>query len=327
MTQTAQIAVVGKTAPKKRTFLLDLLVRLWKEKPLGTAGGIITLLFFIVGIFAPLIAPHGLNESFPGEYLKPSSWQFWLGTDNLGRDMLSRIIYGARISMMVGLFGMAISTAISTTIGMLCGFFGGTFDLIVQRVVDAWMCFPMLIILITIMSILGGGLSQIVIVLGVVWGIGGSRIVRSAVIGIKSNVYVEAARSIGCSTPKMLAQHILPNVTAPIIILFTTGMPALILTEASLSFLGYGIPPPTPSWGGMLSTQGRRFMVLAPWLAIWPGLALSLVVYGINMFGDGLRDILDPRLKGGVGRYGKALHGQTVKAQKRGGRAKPDGES
>jgi peptide/nickel transport system permease protein len=236
--------------------------------------------------------------------------------------MLSRIIYGARISMMVGLFGMAISTAISTTIGMLCGFFGGTFDLMVQRVVDAWMCFPMLIILITIMSILGGGLSQIVVVLGVVWGIGGSRIVRSAVIAIKSNVYVEAARSIGCSTPKMLAQHILPNIAAPIIILFTTGMPALILTEASLSFLGYGIPPPTPSWGGMLSTQGRRFMVLAPWLAIWPGLALSLVVYGINMFGDGLRDILDPRLKGGVGRYGSSLRGQLARELKERARAK-----
>jgi peptide/nickel transport system permease protein len=303
----------GVWRPKKRPYLIGVLRRMWNEKPLGTAGGIITVLFFLVGIFAPLIAPHGLNDSFPGEYLKPPSAQFWLGTDNLGRDMLSRMIYGARISMMVGLFGMAISTAISTAIGMLCGFFGGKFDLIVQRVVDAWMCFPMLIILITIMSILGGGLSQIVVVLGIVWGVGGSRIVRSAVISIKSNVYVEAARSIGCSTPKMLFQHILPNVTAPIIILFTTGMPALILTEASLSFLGYGIPPPFPSWGGMLSTQGRRFMVLAPWLAIWPGLALSLVVYGINMFGDGIRDVLDPRLKGGVGRYAGSARKRVMK--------------
>ena len=306
MSETA-LPTINNQAVKKRPFLADILYRLVREKPLGTVGGVITILFFLVGIFANFIAPHGMNDTFPNYVLKPPSAQFLLGTDNLGRDELSRIIYGARISMMVGLFGMTIATVISTTIGALCGFFGGTFDLIVQRFVDAWMCFPMLIILITIMSILGGGLTQIVVVLGVVWGIGGSRIVRSAVVAIKSNVYVEAARSIGCSTPKMLFQHILPNITAPVIILFTTGMPALILTEASLSFLGYGIPPPTPSWGSMLSGAGIRFMLNGPWLAVWPGLALSLVVYGINMFGDGIRDILDPRLKGGLGRYGRPV--------------------
>lgn len=316
MAEARSTPAAASAGAKKRPFIVDVLRRMVREKPLGTVGGIITVVFFLVGIFANFIAPHGMNESFPGEYLKSPSLEFWLGTDNLGRDVLSRIIFGAQISMMVGLFGMAISTSISTAIGTLSGFFGGTFDLIVQRLVDAWMCFPMLIILITIMSILGGGLAQIVIVLGVVWGIGGSRIVRSAVISIKNNVYIEAARSIGSSTPKMLFQHILPNVAAPIIILFTTGMPALILTEASLSFLGFGIPPPTPSWGGMLSTQGRRFMVIAPWLAIWPGLALSLVVYGINMFGDGIRDILDPRLKGGVGRYSGAAR-RMAKAMNR----------
>ena len=140
-------------------------------------------------------------------------------------------------------------------------------------------------------------------VLGISGGISGSRVIRSTVINIKENVYVEAARSIGCPTGKLLMRHILPNITAPIIIMFTTGMGAAIIAEASISFLGFGIPPPTPSWGGMLSTSGRTYMLTAPWLAVWPGLALTIVVYGINMFGDALRDLLDPRLRGGLGRY------------------------
>jgi peptide/nickel transport system permease protein len=154
------------------------------------------------------------------------------------------------------------------------------------------------------MSILGPGLLQVVAVLGVLFGIGNSRVVRGAVIGIKENMYVEAARAIGCPSRKILTMHILPNIMAPIIILFTIGIGGVILTEASLSFLGFGIPPPQPSWGGMLSGQGREYMLQAPWMALWPGLALSIVVYGINMLGDAMRDLLDPRLRGGVGRYG-----------------------
>ncbi len=289
--------------PKRHSFLADLFIRLVKEKPLGTIGGIIVLLLLLTGIFADFIAPYGFNESL-GAYRAPPSPQYVLGTDNLGRDMLSRVIFGARISVIVGLTASSLSLLVSTIIGVLCGYKGGKFDLTVQRFVDAWMCFPALVILIVIVSLTGPGIGQIIIVLGLQFGIAGSRVVRGAVIGIKGNTYVEAARAIGAPTGRILIRHILPNIMAPLIILFTTRMPAIILAEATLSFLGYGIPPPTPSWGGMLSGPGRANMLIAPWMAIWPGLALSIVVYGINMFGDALRDLLDPRLRGGVGRYG-----------------------
>ena len=297
--------VSGVAAPKKRALLVDLGIRLVKEKPLGTVGGVIVLLLFFTGIFADLLAPYGMNEINLDARLSSPSAEFWLGTDNVGRDMLSRVIYGARISMIVGLAAMSISVCVSTLIGTLCGFLGGKFDIVVQRFVDAWMCFPWLIILIMVMSLLGPGLLQTIIVLGVSGGIGGSRIIRSAVISIKENMYVEAAVAIGTSTPRILTRHLLPNIMAPLIILFTVGMGGVILIEASLSFLGFGIPPPQPSWGGMLSGLGRQYMIQAPWMAFWPGLALSIVVYGINMLGDAVRDLLDPRLRGGVGRYGR----------------------
>jgi len=303
---------------KRHSWLVNFFIRLVKEKPLGTVGGIITLLLLLTGIFANFLAPYGMNE-LTGEFLIPPSAGFWFGTDNLSRDLLSRVIYGARISVIVGLAATALATLVSTFIGILCGYIGGKFDLLVQRFVDAVMCMPWLIVLMVVMSLVGIGMLQIIIVLGIVWGIGGSRLTRSAVIGIKENVYVEAAVAIGCPTTKILTRHILPNIMAPIIIYFSTAVPGVILTEASLSFLGFGIPPPEPSWGGMLSGQGRSYMFLAPWMVIWPGLALSIVVYGINMFGDAVRDLLDPRMRGGIGRYGVRVKKEArVKSFKRG---------
>jgi peptide/nickel transport system permease protein len=304
MSQTADTLIGVVAESKRRSLIVDLLIRLVKEKPLGTLGGVIVLLLFITGIFANFLAPYDFNEFIAGSFLKAPSAQHILGTDNVGRDILSRIIYGARVSMIVGLSAASIDVLVATIIGSLSGFIGGKFDLVVQRFVDAFMCFPGLILLVVLMSLLGSGMLQVILVLGFVWGIGGSRIVRGAVIGIKENVYVEAARAIGCSTWKLMTQHILPNIMAPIIILFTIAVGGIILAEASLSFLGYGIPPPTPSWGGMLSGAGRYYMLLAPWMVIWPGLALTIVVFGINMLGDAMRDLLDPRLRGGVGRYG-----------------------
>jgi peptide/nickel transport system permease protein len=197
---------------------------------------------------------------------------------------------------------------------MTSAFFGGKLDLILQRFVDAWMCFPGIVMLIVIISLTGPGMWQVIVVLGIQYGMGSSRIVRSAVFGIKENVYVEAARAIGCSNTRILTRHILPNIMAPVIIMFSTLVPMAILGEASLSFLGFGIPPPQPSWGGMLAGTSRSYMFLAPWMAIWPGLALAIVVYGVNMFGDAVRDLLDPRLRGGVGRYGVKV--KEVLAQK-----------
>lgn len=299
---------------KKHSIPVEMLIRLLKEKPLGVIGGIIVVLMLLAGIFANLLAPYGMNESHLMEALRPPSGDFLLGTDNLGRDLLSRIIYGARISMIVGLSAAIINTVIATALGIVCGFIGGLFDVVVQRIVDAWMCFPFLVIIISIMALIGNGMVQVIFVLGIFSGITNSRIVRSATISIKQNLYIEAARAVGSSTTRLLIKHTLPNVSAPIIVMFTISVGSMILAEATLSFLGFGIPPPTPSWGGMLSGSGRNYMFIAPWLAIWPGVALGLAVYGINMLGDAVRDILDPRLRGGIGRYG----GQTnLQKQKR----------
>ena len=185
-------------------------------------------------------------------------------------------------------------------------FLGGKLDLAVQRFVDAWMAFPGLLLLLTIMSVVGQGILQIIVVLGIAGGIGGSRVVRGAVIGIKENDYFLAARAVGTPTSQILTRHVLPNIMAPIIIIFSINIGGVIIAEASLSFLGFGLPIKIPSWGGMLSREGRRFMEQAPWLALWPGLFLTLVVYSLNMFGDALRDLLDPRLRGGQGSYGTA---------------------
>ncbi len=289
---------------KRHSFLVDFFIRLVKEKPLGTVSGIITLLLLLTGVFADFIAPYGSNETWVGEFLSPPSAKFWMGTDNIGRDILSRIIFGARVSVIVGLSASILATILSLIIGILSGYIGGKLDLIVQRVVDATMSIPALVLMMVFISIIGPGMWQVIIVIGLMWGVIGSRIIRSAVIGIKENVYIQAAEAIGCSPTRILIRHILPNVMAPTIILFTIRVPNAILVEASLSFLGFGIPPPVPSWGGMLSGTGRIYMYQAPWLVIWPGLALAIVVYGINMFGDAVRDLLDPRLRGGVGRYG-----------------------
>lgn len=286
-----------------------------KEKPLGTLGTVITLLLLLIGIFANFIAPYGMN-AMVGNPMQPPSSQFLFGTDNLGRDLLSRVIFGARISVIVGLAATAISTVVSTFIGLLSGYIGGAFDLIVQRFVDAVMCLPNLLLLMVVMSIIGTGLWQVIIVMGISFGISGTRMVRGLVIGIKENMYVSAATAIGGSTSTILVKHILPNIMASIIILFSMGVPGAILTEAGLSFLGFGIPPPNPSWGGMLSGSARTYMFQAPWMAFWPGLALSIMVYGVNVFGDAVRDILDPRLTGGAGRYGlKVKKSGTVKTK------------
>ncbi|MFH1382757.1 MAG: ABC transporter permease [Chloroflexota bacterium] len=288
---------------KRRSFILDVLTRLVKEKPLGTVGGIITLILLLVGIFANFLAPFGYNEIDLASRLSPPSAHHVLGADNLGRDLLSRIIYGARISMYVGLAGSLLSVMIEMTIGILSGFFGGKLDLTVQRFVDAFQSIPPLFFYLTIMAVLGPGLIQVIFVLGMVHGIRQSRVARSATIGIMGNVYIEAARAIGATNSRILLKHILPNVVAVIMVAFTVTIGFMIISEATLSFLGFGIPPPIPSWGSMLSESGRRYMLLAPWMALWPGLALAIVVYGINMLGDAFRDILDPRLRGGLGRY------------------------
>lgn len=304
MTSNAEAVTTTKRVEKKRRgFFADLFIRLIREKPLGTFGLVVTVLLFFTGIFADFLAPYGMNEIHLIDRLQGPSAQYLLGTDQLGRDILSRIIFGARISMIIGLLGTVLAQATSILIGATSGFFGGKFDLFMQRFVDTWMAMPQLLILMTIMSIVGNGMFQLIMVLGLTMGVRSSRVIRSAVIGVKENTYIAAAEAIGCTRGRSLIRHILPNIMAPIIINFTIGISGTIMQEASLSFLGFGVPPGVPSWGSMLSGEGRQFMEAAPQLALWPGLVLSLVVYGLNMFGDALRDLLDPRLRGGVGRY------------------------
>ena len=288
---------------KRRPLLIEVFTRLIKEKPMGVAGGTIVLVLFFVGIFADVLAPYGFNDIHLAHRLEPPSGLFLIGTDNLGRDLMSRMIYGARISMIVGLAASSLDALGATLIGTISGYFGGKTDIVIQRFVDSFMCFPPLFFYLTVMALLGPGIVQVIFVLGVLRGIGSSRIIRGAVISIKENVYMEAAHAIGVPPMRTVFRHVLPNVFAPIIIIFSLAMGGMIIAEASMSFLGFGIPPPTPSWGGMLSTAGRRYMADAPWMALWPGFALSIVVYGINMLGDAIRDILDPRLRGGLGRY------------------------
>jgi peptide/nickel transport system permease protein len=298
---------------KRRSRLMEFIRRLVREQPLGTVGGIIVLLLLFCGIFADLLAPYGMNEIHLLDRYAPPSWKYPLGADQLGRDILSRIIYGARISVIIGLSATSINLVVALLIGATTGFFGGKFDMVVQRFVDAWMAFPGLLILITVMSLVGQGQLQIILVLGIVGGISGSRIARSAVIGIKENVYFLAARAVGVPMHQILFRHVLPNIMAPMIVIFTVTIGDVIIAEASLSFLGLGLPPDVASWGGMLSWEGRRYMERVPALALWPGFCLFIVVWGTNMFGDALRDLLDPSLRGGGGRYGAA---KTKKALK-----------
>jgi peptide/nickel transport system permease protein len=276
----------------------SFMARLWRDKPLGAVGGVVLLAFVVIGVFADFIAPFDFNEIAPLDRMQAPSLAHWFGTDNLGRDVLSRCIYGAQLSVIIGCSAAALATVISAVLGIVSGYFGGKIDLGLQRVVDAWMSFPDLIVLIVVVSVLGPGMPQIIGTLGLLLGIGGSRIVRSAVVSVREHMYVHAAQSTGASWPRILWKHVLPNVMPPIIVLFTTRVGSVILAESGLSFLGLGVPPPSPTWGSMLSGSGRTYMFQGPWLALAPGLCLTAVVYATNVFGDALRDLLDPRMRG-----------------------------
>ena len=292
--------------PKRRSRFVDFFIRLVKEKPLGTFGGLIILILIVVAIFADVLTPYPYDKPNLVDRLQGSSARHLLGTDQFGRDLLSRLIVGARISLVVGLAATTLNVLVALLVGGTSGFLGGKVDLVVQRFVDAWMAFPALLILLTTMSIVGRGIPQIIVVLGIAGGISGSRVVRGAVIGVKENDYFLAARAVGTPTSQILLRHVLPNIAAVVIIIFSINIGGVIMSEASLSFLGFGLPAQIPSWGGLLSREGRQFMEIAPWLALWPGLALTIVVYSLNMFGDAVRDLLDPRLRGGQGSYGTA---------------------
>ena len=287
---------------RRRSRTADFVVKMVKTKPLGTACAGVVLLFVLSAIFADVIAPYPPDELNVLNRLQGSSAAHLLGTDQVGRDLLTRLIYGARISLLVGLSATTINVMVAILVGGGSGFIGGKVDIAVQRVVDAWIAFPGLLLLLTIMSLTGKGLLQMILVLGVAGGVEGSRVPRSAVIAIKENDYFQAARAIGTSTRWTLLRHVVPNIMAPMIIVFSISVGGNILSAAALSFLGYGLPAGMPDWGGMLSQEGLLYMESAPWLAFWPGVCLTVIVYSLNMLGDALRDLLDPRLRGSTER-------------------------
>lgn len=281
---------------------LTLILRFCRRKPLGAIGAAIVVGLIVMAAFADRIAPYPYDESVRGARMKPPSVQFWMGTDNIGRDIWSRVVYGARISVTIGFATVALATLLATVIGVSSAYLGGAYDIVVQRVVDAWISFPALVIVLSLLAALGPGLLNLILALSIIGAAGTSRVIRGAALSTMQDPYVEAARALGAGHARVILRHVLPNVMATIIILATIGLGTVILAESALSFLGFGIPPPYPSWGGMLSGSGRSFMFHAPWMALFPAAAISLAVFGFNMFGDALRDLLDPRMRGAGGR-------------------------
>jgi peptide/nickel transport system permease protein len=282
-------------APSRARALWDVI----RRKPLGAASAAVIIVIVLTAIFADVLAPYDPLAPQPEIRLASPSRDHPFGTDDIGRDVLSRIIHGSRISLWVGLLAVGIGTMAGMIIGLVCGYWEGRIDLVLQRVMDAIMAIPGLMLALAIVSVLRPSTTNAMLAIAVVIIPGNSRIVRGAVLSAKQNRYVEAAQAIGCRHPRIIGRHILPNVTAPILIIASIWLGNAILIEASLSFLGVGTQPPSPSWGLMLSSTGRAYMEQAPWLAIFPGLAISLAVLGFNLLGDTLRDAWDPKLRRG----------------------------
>ena len=274
------------------------LVRFTRRQPIGAFSAAVLVLLVFIAIFADVIAPYSPTRNNVGESLINPSTDHFFGTDQFGRDLFSRVIHGARISLYVGLGATFGAAAFATILGAVSGYLGGVFDYIVQRFVDASQALPPLVMLIAILVVLEPSVTNVIIALAARGSLSLSRVVRGAVIGIRAFPFIDAARAMGASTPRILLRHILPNIFPVVVVLMSTSIGGYIVAEASLSFLGFGVPPPTPSWGGIMSAEGRLYMIVQPWILVFPTIALSLVVYVMNMFGDALRDELDPRLRG-----------------------------
>lgn len=272
--------------------------RFARRQPIGMASAVIMAVMVLAAVFANVIAPYSPTRNDVGPSLESPSADHWMGTDQYGRDIYSRIVHGARISLYVGLITTLLGTGAATILGAVSGFRGGWVDYILQRLVDTSQAIPPLILLIGVMVVLGPSIQNVILALAFRQALSVSRVVRSAVLAIRTNAYVEAAQTLGAGQVRILLRHIIPNVVPVIVVLVSSSIGGLIVAEASLSFLGYGVPPPTPSWGGMMSAEGRLYMLTAPWILIFPTIALSLVVFAMNMLGDALRDEFDPRLRG-----------------------------
>ena len=275
------------------------------KQPLGVLGGIILLTMIIVALLASSLAPFDpyavhvrYKYASPGALVEETGQRFWLGSDQLGRDTLSRLLYGARVSLSISLVSVGLGVTLGALIGVMSAFFGGKVALLIQRLIDTIMAFPAIILALAIVSVAGASLRNVIVALIVLLLPASARIVRAQALAIKEMDYILAARALGAASGRLIFRHMVPNCTAPYIVFATANLGYAVVVEAALSFLGVGTPPDVPSWGGMLSITGQKYIEVSPWLVVFPSLAVSVAVFGFNLLGDALRDALDPRLKG-----------------------------
>ncbi len=290
------VIVTGSNVRGQRHWLLDASIRVLK-KPVGLASALVIGLLVAAALSAPYIAPFDPIAISIETFQAPNTTYFF-GTDDLGRDMFSRILHGSRISLYVGFLAVCLGSLGGALVGLVSGFAGGWVDMVIQRIVDAVLAFPGIVLAMSLVAVLGTSTTNALLAIAIVIIPFQSRVVRGAVLSVKQNVYIEAAQTIGATPQRIMFRHVLPNVVAPILILISASLGNAILIEAGLSFLGLSTQPPEPSWGLMLSGTGRRYMEEAPWLAIFPGLAIAITVLAFNLLGDVIRDVLDPRLRG-----------------------------
>jgi peptide/nickel transport system permease protein len=295
--ELAHASASATLAPKPS--VAGVVARFVRTKPLGAAGAVIILGMLALALFADVLAPYDPYIGDYGQQFVRPSVEHWFGTDEFGRDVLSRIMYGARIALFVGFCASLIGCTLGAILGVVSAFWGGHVDLLLERLMDILLAFPQLILALAIASILGPAVQNVVIAIAIPVIPRVARVVRAAAMSVKENVYVEAVQALGASRRRVIVQHIIPNVAAPYIIMVTATLGAAILAEAALSYLGLGAAEPTPSWGLMLSGSAPSYAEKAPWIALFPGIAISLGVFGFNLFGDSLRDALDPKLRKG----------------------------
>ena len=299
MATNIELTHTGATATlAPRLTIFETVGKFIRTKPLGAAGGAIILLLLAVAASAELLAPYDAYRADYGQQFARPSTEHWFGTDEFGRDLMSRIMYGARIALFVGFTASFLGCTIGGLLGVMSAYLGGKVDLLLERLMDILLAFPQLILALAIASILGPAVQNVVIAIAIPIIPRAARVVRATALSVKENVYVEACNALGASRPRVVLRHIVPNVVAPYIILLTAQLGGAILAEAALSYLGLGAAEPTPSWGLMLSGSALSYAEKAPWIPIFPGIAISLGVFGFNLFGDSLRDTLDPKLRG-----------------------------
>ncbi len=283
--------------PIERAPLLTVLLGLVRRQPLGAIGALIVVVMIFMAVFADVIAPYDPEANSFENMFTPPGLQFLLGSDDFGRDILSRIIFGARTALYVGFVAASIGATVGLVLGVASAYFGGWFDLLFQRIMDVFMAFPLIIMALAVVSVLGVGTDKVIIAITIIFIPRCARVVRSSALAIREIPYVDAARACGFGHSRIILRHMAPNVMAPYLIMITAFVGQAILLEAVLSYLGLGVQEPTPAWGLMLKSGAEEYAESAPWIPIFPGIAISLAVFGFNLFGDALRDVLDPKLR------------------------------